>query len=52
MKKILSYLPFAGVLSMSVVVLYMFALTGDFSMVVLFPFCFALVLITIDKLPE
>ena len=52
MKKILSYLPFAGALSMNILTLFMFALTGDTSMVVLLPFCFALLLITLENIVE
>ena len=52
MKKILSYLPFAGALSCNIITLFAYALTGDTSMVVLLPFCFALVLITLDYITE
>ena len=52
MKKLLPLIPFAGTLAMTILNIFMFALTGDMSMAVLFPFCIAGVLITHDNLHE
>ncbi len=52
MKKLLPLIPFAGTLAMTILTIFMYALTGDMSMVVLFPFCIALLLITHDNLLE
>ena len=52
MKKLLPLIPFAGTLAMTILTIFMYALTGDMSMVVLFPFCIAVLLITHDNLLE